>query len=119
MKNLDQIRAANALNKDVGGGPKEGRNIAKKVPTMIRENGLLGAAAFAYETGEGYADVFNLIIAHLRNVGRLPDEKKITLELFIEYLSKNSDAATLRALTAESMAYLNFLRRFAEAKGAA
>lgn len=112
MKNLDQIRALNALHCTIGTGVEGGESVAKKVPTMIRENGLLGAAAFAQETGKGYADVFHAVITHLQSIGRLPAGTQIPLELFIEYLCKQ-DAVVLRAITAEAMAYLNFLRRFA------
>lgn len=122
MKNLDQQRAANALNVNIRGGAGGGEAVAKKVPTMIRENGILGAAAFALETGKGYEDVFNAIIAHLATVGRLPkppsqsspssQSSQSLLGAFIAALCE-TDATTLRAVTAESLAYLNYLRRFA------
>jgi CRISPR/Cas system CMR-associated protein Cmr5 small subunit len=120
MKNLEQIRAKNALAaaRSIGGGKNDGENIAKKVPTMIRENGILGAAAFAAETGKGYESVFNAIIAHLAD----PHIKKIgaacSLQDFVAWLAGHESvtAARLRAITAETMAYLNYLRRFASKK---
>ena len=117
MKNLDQIRAKNALEaaKTIGQGAEGGENVAKKVPTMIRENGILGAAAFAKETGKGYEDVFGAVITHLREVKRIPDAP-MSVEQFIEHLT-DVDATQLRAVTAETMAYLNYLRRFAGKKG--
>ena len=53
MQNYEQIRARNALavatdKKNyvfTGGG--DGLSVAKEVPAQIRENGLLGALAFA------------------------------------------------------------------------
>ncbi len=126
MKNLDQIRAKNALEAAATGykGANDGE-VVKKVPTMIRENGILGAAAFALETGKGYATVFEAIITHLETIDRLPSppqsreslRHESRLEAFITGLTA-TDAAQLRAVTAETMAYLNYLRRFAGKKGA-
>ena len=109
MKNLDQIRAKNALNANIGTGKEGGESVAKKVPAMIVENGFLGAFAFATENGKGYLDVFNAIITHLIEVGLVPPTKR-AYGHFCEI-----DAHTLRAVTAEAMAYLNYLRRLAKA----
>ncbi|NOY80078.1 MAG: type III-B CRISPR module-associated protein Cmr5 [Kiritimatiellaeota bacterium] len=123
MKNLDQIRAKNALAAADTGykGVNEGE-VVKKVPTMIRENGILGALAFAAERNdkgklknEGHYSVFGAIITHLRSVKRIPDAS-MTVEQFIEHLAE-VDATQLREITAETMAYLNYLRRFAGKKG--
>ena len=108
MKNLEQIRAKNALNAKIGTGKEGGEAIAKKVPAMIIENGFLGAYAFASETGKGYLDVFNAIISHLTEVGLVPPGKGNIMH-FCEL-----DANALRAVTAEAMAYLNYLRRLAK-----
>ena len=121
-KNLEQIRARNALEasqekkfKGVNDG-----EVVKKIPAMIRENGLLGALAFAAEVKEdesgmklknpGHNDVFRAIIKHLSDIGVLGGE--VDLPGFIKNLCE-SDAAHLRAVTSEAMAYLNYLRRFA------
>ena len=115
MKNLDQIRAGNAIrHRDAAVSGKEGGEVVKKVPTMIVGNGLLAAAAFAEEqkADSGYRKVFeDCILPHLktRQVGlNVPAQD---LRSFIEYLSA-SDSATLRAVTAETIAFLNYLRRF-------
>lgn len=111
MQNLEQKRAAHALTvaQQVGRG-KEGGEVVKKVPAMIRENGLLGALAFAVETDEkgnprnkGHRDVFEAIARYLQLE---------TPEHMLEELAK-ADSAKLRAVTAESLAYLAYLRRFA------
>jgi CRISPR-associated protein Cmr5 len=118
MQNLDQLRAANALKAAgrIGEGREGGDNVAKKVPAMIRENGILAAAAFASKTEAGYKDVFDAIIEHLRIAKRLPGCGRTALGDFIDDLS-SCDAATLRAVTTEAMAYLSYLRRFAGKKG--
>lgn len=124
-QNLEQIRAKNAIRHRNDAFPgADGGEVVKKVPTMIRENGILAAAAFAVESkGEGKGDknpghkkVFECIVEHLASKGieKLPG--KMSVEKFIFELSK-SDSATMRDITAETMAYLNYLRRFARKKG--
>ena len=117
MKNLEQIRAKNALNVEISHDAGDSKNIAKKVPTMIMENGIIGAAAFAKESNvKGYASVFeNGIIPHLESINGLPG-KNTKLEGFIEYLC-NANSSKLRQVTAEAIAYLSYLRRFASNRG--
>lgn len=55
MKNLEQIRAANALayaESDSRKTNSDGGNVVKKLPALIMSNGLLAAAAFAYQKQE-------------------------------------------------------------------
>jgi len=55
MKNLEQIRAANALayaDSDAKKTNSDGGNVVKKLPALIMANGLLAAAAFAYQKQE-------------------------------------------------------------------
>jgi len=119
MKNLEQIRARNALawREKIGTGKNDGRAIAKKVPTMIRENGLLAALAFACEQGDGsgHYNVFEAIIAHLscQEVAKL--KQGCTPDQLAEFLaaSETVSATRLRDITSETMAFLNYLRRFA------
>ena len=67
MQNLDQKRALNAMvavRKYNPQGKNEG-NVIKKVPTMIQQNGLLGAIAFALD---------DKTVSGITTVGRLrPD----------------------------------------------
>lgn len=120
MKNFEQIRAANAFaaatkkEKYNFAGVNDGATVAKRVPTQIRENGFLGAMAFAIETKKGYETVFEAILAHLPTVKcdfGLPCNSGI--QIFFNALAQE-DADVLRAVTAESLAYLNYLRRFAK-----
>ncbi len=51
MKNLEQIRAANALayaKAGLGTRGQQGGNVLKKLPALVMGNGLLAAGAFAY-----------------------------------------------------------------------
>jgi CRISPR type III-B/RAMP module-associated protein Cmr5 len=55
MKNLEQIRAANALayaDSDANKTNSDGGNVVKKLPALIMSNGLLAAAAFSYQKQE-------------------------------------------------------------------
>ena len=113
MKNLEQIRAKNALNVEVAGGANDGA-VVKKVPTMIMNNGIIAAAAFSKETGKGYADVFvKGIIPHLADTEVKLLNSKMNLDLFIGELTESS-SSKLRQITTETMAYLSYLRRFAK-----
>ena len=123
MKNLDQIRAANAIRHQNTVFPgAEGGEVVKKVPTMIRDNGMLAAAAFAAESkgngnykNPGHKKVFDCIIEHLASNGVNLLERAMPLEDFIRFLV-GGDSAVLRNITTESMEYLNYLRRFARKK---
>ena len=119
-KNLDQIRAANAIRhsgdtfKGVDGG-----SIVKKIPPMIRDNGFLGALAFAVERDKkenpknpGHYHVFECILEHLITLNRVPKDKCPDPFALMQYLVNESDSAKLRDVTAESLLYMNYLRRF-------
>lgn len=124
MRNLDQIRAGNAFEAAQGTtyrGANDGE-VVKKIPTMIRENGLLGALAFACETkieggrvkpkNEGHNEVFGAIITHLNSLETKLRDFDPNPEIFHQQLCSESPIL-LQAITAEVMAYLSFLRRFA------
>ncbi len=119
MRNLEQIRAKNALAAapTIGRGVGGGRAVAKKVPAMIIDNGFVGAMAFAVEDADknGYQSVFKAILIHLKDAGMMygitKDENN--LSGFLRELCEK-DAVILRAITAEALAYLNYLRRFAK-----
>ena len=111
-QNLDQIRARNALAAKIGAGTEGGENVAEKIPVMIRDNGFIGAMAFAKEKGKGYADVFKAVISHLKDVNRLHGMSP-EFDAFLCDLCEK-DSAVLRSVTAEAMAFLNYLRRFQE-----
>lgn len=115
MKNYEQIRARNAIDaaETIGTGKEGGRAVAKKVPAMIQSNGFIGAMAFAIEAKEGYETVFTAIVKHLHDSKMDQGIAATDLKKFLAELC-GKDASTLRAITAESMHYLAYLRRFAE-----
>jgi CRISPR type III-B/RAMP module-associated protein Cmr5 len=116
FRNLEQIRAKNAYSwrDKIGTGNEGGRAVAKKVPAQIIQNGFLGALAFAIENkGSGYENVFFAIMDHLKNAELNQGVSCESPQQFLDELCVK-DADVLRAITAESLAYLNYLRRFAK-----
>ena len=123
MQNYEQIRAKNALKaaSSIGLGNEGGRAVAKKVPALIVQDGFLGALAFAIEKSNngkdkenGYGNTFKAIIRHLPEVRKdfgLCDGGD--LQSFLDKLCAQPPDV-LRAITEESIAYLNYLRRFAK-----
>ena len=104
--NLEQIRAKNAftacsLEKFSGADSGE---VVKKLPPMIRENGFLGALAFALSKKEtiGYAKAFDAIAQHLNSLGRITSSNAESLQK--ELLE--SASLKLRDVTVEAMLYL-------------
>ncbi len=123
MKNLDQLRAAHALTAaELPGRDQFPKLIDKssvaKLPGMILTNGLLATLAFACEEGkENRRAIYtaaNALAIHLGST-------------FVELNGCNSgtvlgnrlaggNALTLQRATTESLAYLSYLKRFAEKK---
>lgn len=118
MQNLEQIRARNAFqfgnNNSVSG--KEGGEIIKKVPPLIMNHGLLATAAFSFsEKGEGWAKIFDAIANHLTDpdISILPADVVKDRKSMLDYLtSKEATSETLKLATNETMAWLQFARRF-------
>ena len=116
--NLDQRRAAHAIQyRETEFKGAEGGGVVKKIPAMIRENGFLGTLAFALERKKddqkknpGHYQVFECIVKHLKNLNRITSDNPDDL---MKELVK-SDSVKLRDVTAESLLYMNYLRRFAK-----
>ncbi len=116
MKTLAQIRATNALRcygREFGG--EEGGEVIKKLPARIRNDGLLASLAFCLEKGGDHVEVATLVAEHLSH--RDPDGNiAITQHRDVVGLIQelaNGDAALLRRATAEVIALLNYMKRFA------
>jgi CRISPR/Cas system CMR-associated protein Cmr5 small subunit len=110
MQNLEQIRAAQAIEP----AKRMSRQVVSKVPSLIMTNGLLAAAAFA-QAGDGrkeMQEVFAAVAEHLARQGILASGAKDGAAL-IKDLSQKSSQELQRA-TAESMAFLAYLKRFSK-----
>ena len=108
MKNLEQIRAKNALQTTTA--PLA--DTAKKVTTMIMDNGLLATCAFAKDKKQHYDEVMEKVRKHLSDpsVGLIASSQVTSLDAFIDCLCK-MDASLLRTVTAETLAFMNYMRR--------
>lgn len=91
---------------------------SKKLPHMIIENGLLGAIAFALEkkgedteAGKLY-DIFCAILGHLKS-SEISIATASSVEIWLTNLA-DTDVEQLRVTSTECMAYLSYLRRFAQ-----
>lgn len=112
MKNLEQIRAANAINP----ANDMSRSAVNKLPAMIIANGLLATAAFcnAEGGGENRGDMKKALAAtaaHLASRGYLPSGTKTVADM-IQHLS-NRSSHELQLATAEALAFIAYLKRFA------
>ncbi len=117
MQNLDQIRAA-AADKLLPQGQKHtfDRSDVVGIPALILSNGLLAAAAFCCEEGKdkrkGMKLAFDGIAAHLK--GRELTNASTGQDLIRDLATK--DSLTLQRATAEALAFLAYLKRFAVKK---
>ena len=110
---LEQQRAQDAWNQCVN-YDKEHANIAKGLPALIMNSGLMQVLAFCHEKGKAN----ELVASHLRtwlnlrfnNVARDPG-----FELFMQSLLK-SQPADYQAITTEAYAWLRWLRQMASAR---
>ena len=120
MKNLEQIRAANALayaNAGLSTRGQQGGNVLKKLPALVMGNGLLAAGAFAYaqKTDSGWRTCFDHIAKHLSHpeIGIAPGQDN--LDKLMDFLSGKSDSQVLKLATEETLAWLSYARRFEQA----
>jgi len=115
MKNLEQIRAAHALerSKDLD------RSAVNKLPAMILCNGLLATAAFcdAEGGGDNRKDMklsLDATAYHLEQRGLIATGKNSAKGL-AEDLS-GRDSQHLQRATSEALAFISYLKRFAPKK---
>jgi CRISPR/Cas system CMR-associated protein Cmr5 small subunit len=113
VKNLQQVRAAHAIDK----AQALNKRVVNKIPALILTNGLLPAAAFTLgESRKEMRDAFDAIADFLWKRGPLAeppgsDPGEPVASMIRQLSGKNS--AELQRATAESLAYLGFLKRFA------
>lgn len=127
MKNLEQIRAAHALaywnepaHRNANEGA-EGGEVVAKLPGLILGSGLLATLAFAKHKGGGHEALMTEVTRHLANehvhampapVGYRPGERADTFDPHIRTLCESTSLILQRA-TAEALAYIGYLKRFA------
>lgn len=122
LTNLEQVRAARAL--------KDAENIIARRSasdgdqlsgyySLIITNGLLATFAYSAAKGSEYRLIAESLLGHLRALQQaalFPGEP-VPTELMdaLNHISAKADNDLLRMMTAESMAYLNYLKRFGRA----
>lgn len=115
MKNLEQIRAKNALEaaeKRIVG--KNDGEVIKKIPPLIMNHGLLAIGAYAFDEKTGVKGAVDAIAQHLASKGidLLPEKYSKDTKGLMDYLSNEATSTQLKLCTAEAMAWLNYARRF-------
>ncbi len=121
MKNLDQIRASNALrHKDRIAASQGGGDAISGFPMLMLTDGLLAALAFACEWRDrrvgtrkhpGEYTVATAITEHLRHE-HIAVCQSTDADALLEELAGSRTDALLRRATAEALAFLNYLKRF-------
>lgn len=99
---------------------KEYKAYVKRMPMYIKTNGLGAAMAFAFSKGSkgGNIDELNawgLLHRHIENW--LKNDQKELIDFQDDRLAHSlteADSSTYRAVTVEVIAFLSWLRRFAE-----
>lgn len=116
MQNLEQIRARNVLafSKSGAVAGDQGGEVIKKIPALILNHGLLATAAYSFSEKEGWQKVFDAIALHLADeqIGVVPPSVKSRQTLMDFLTAKDTSSGTLKHATAETMAWLQFARRF-------
>lgn len=114
MQNLDQIRAAHALEAHA----KTDKSSVAKLPGMILTNGLLATLAFACEAGKdnrkGQLAAADSLAAHLAKT--IPELAGSTSGASLGTKLAAGTDLTLQRATTEALAYLSYLKRFAQKK---
>ncbi len=87
----------------------------KKLPALVLTNGLGQTLAFLRAKGKGKANAPQTLYNHLSTwiMGEVAHEKGSLL--LLEWLMQQ-DSATYRRATTEALAFINWLKRFAEAQ---
>lgn len=122
MKNLEQIRAANALAYAKAGHNtrgQQGGNVLEKLPALIMSNGLLAAGAFAYaqKSDGGWRTCFDYIAKHLAHAEIEIAPGQGNLDQLMDFLANKADSQVLKCATEEALAWLSYARRFEQSSG--
>jgi len=113
MATLEQQRAQDAWDR-CAAYTREHVNIAKGLPALIMNSGLMQVLAFCHEKGGAN----EAVAAHLRHwlQGRFPQRlPNAHFEPFMESLL-GASPADYQAITAEAFAWLRWLRQMAAAR---
>lgn len=115
---LEQGRAKHAFEAATEAAKKSDKNdyksYSKKVPMLIKTNGLGATLAFMKSKGKAYKTILDNLESWFKESPKLSSiYRTIPGDDLVAKLVE-CETANYRALTTESLAYLNWLRRFAE-----
>ncbi len=113
MPTLEQQRAQDAWNRCVH-YKKEHINLAKGLPALIMNSGLMQVMAFLHEKGGVHEVVSQDLRSWLHGRFR-PSVGSAAFEPFMQALLK-AEARDYQAITAEAFAWLKWLRQMAAAR---
>jgi CRISPR-associated protein Cmr5 len=110
------VEKAIEIFKDNSKKQKEYKSYARKIPTMILSNGLGQTLAFIKaksEKGNAYDLIYQQLTEYMKSDHtariKMPQEKNDLVEWVI-----SCNSSTYRYITQEILAFLNWLKRFAE-----
>jgi CRISPR-associated protein Cmr5 len=110
------VEKAIEIFKDNSKKQKEYKSYARKIPTMILSNGLGQTLAFIKaksEKGNAYDLIYKQLTEYMKSDHtariKMPQEKDDLVEWVI-----SCDSSKYRYITQEILAFLNWLKRFAE-----
>jgi CRISPR-associated protein Cmr5 len=110
------VEKAIEIFKDNSKKQKEYKSYTRKIPTMILSNGLGQTLAFVKaksEKGNAYDLIYSQLTEYMKSAHtvriQMPKEKNDFVEWVI-----SCDSSKYRYITQEILAFLNWLRRFAE-----
>jgi CRISPR-associated protein Cmr5 len=114
MKNLEQLRAAAALEP----AKTLDRSAINKLPGLILTNGLLATVAFCLADGGGenkkdMRAALNATARHLAQRGLIGSPGNSAQAIIDELSAEGRSFLDLQLATAEALAFLGYLKRFA------
>lgn len=118
MQNLEQVRARHALSFANSHGAlvegEQGGEVIKKISPVIMNHGLLAAMAFSFTEKKGWQLVFDAVAHHLSSPEILivPASVNDRGKLISHLTSETTNSETLKRATSETMAWLEYARRF-------
>ena len=117
VQTLEQLRAQDAWTKSGEGVRRHNKdyvNLAKSLPALIMNSGLMQVMAFLHQKGD---DHHHAIAIHLRGWlhRRFGDETPEDFERFMEAML-NANPRTYQSVTTEAFAWLKWLRQMAAAR---
>ena len=112
-QNLEQVRAKHALERasDARKQNNEG-DCLSGYPSLIINNGLLATLAFSLDKKKQHLRVADAVAFHLHHLGVVVQSTPSAAGL--RDLLVKTDSHKLRRATAEALAFLAYLKRFAK-----